>query len=301
MNRYWQGQFNVGHLLWEDVANSYLSMVRLDSYSPNAILMNVNKFPPRTNGFERLIKNVSPSFVKDVVQFDDYMKNFSNVNTVCFKTIVAGGSGNFFLTDGETVGKEKMLYDFRSRILIHNGIDLQHPPEKHQILLVNKSHSDWGHQTKHRSRRIIYNLKEVELFLKETYPYVSIVTVEFHKMSFTEQLWIIYNTTILITPCGGVSAMIPFLPKGAHAIIMDYSSTEYFRGWQPNESASMESYSWNYFHHFTKLYYQIRGPEDYVLDMPNTDDVRNYASPIIKMNRLKELVDTAIENSVGLG
>ncbi|CAF1481680.1 unnamed protein product [Didymodactylos carnosus] len=63
------------------------------------------------------------------------------------------------------------------------------------------------------------------------------------------------------------------------------------------DSASMEGVVWNHFPHLTKLYYQVRNESDYVWDIPNIRDTRNYASVVVKMPRLKELIETALENS----
>ena len=111
----------------------------------------------------------------------------------------------------------------------------------------------------------------------------------------------LYKTTILITPCGGVSMIAPFLPKGTHAIIMDFyvNSNAYLKGerYEIGESGSMDAALFNYFPHFRKLYYQVRSASDYHLDFPNASNTRFDASIIINMTRLKELIDVAIEES----
>ena len=70
-----------------------------------------------------------------------------------------------------------------------------------------------------------------------------------------EQLKLTYSAT---TPCGAVSALIPFLPRNAHASVIEHC----FRNETCNppdryESASMNSTFRNYFLHVKLLYYQI--------------------------------------------
>lgn len=45
-----------------------------------------------------------------------------------------------------------------------------------------------------------------------------------HRLSMAHQMEKVAHASVLITPCGGVSMIIPFLPDGAHAIVMDYLS-----------------------------------------------------------------------------
>ncbi|CAF5005764.1 unnamed protein product [Rotaria sp. Silwood1] len=120
-------------------------------------------------------------------------------------------------------------------------------------------------------------------------------------MPFRKQMHELHSTTVLITPCGGVSSTVPFLPKGAHAIIMDYyvNKAAYRPAaiWKLGESGSMDSAIWNYFPHIRKLYYQVRDPSDFEFAFPGAINSRYDVQIIIKMPRLKELIDTAIQNS----
>ncbi|CAF1204837.1 unnamed protein product [Didymodactylos carnosus] len=295
---YWHLQeFNLGHLLWEDIASIYSSMIRLNVYTKNVIVMNVNNRESKKRTiYSIFFSQILPSFVKKYVTFSDYMKQFHE-EFICFKNLLAGGNIALFNSDKGILGQEKIYYDFRTIILKHHGVDLKRPPTRHLILLVNKSHSEWGERNGIATRRSIYNLNEIKSYLQKTYKNIEIKVVKLHRLSFPEQIKLMYKTTIIITPCGGISATIPFLPRGAHAIIMDFYNTKKHRGWNPGESGSMEGYVWNYFPHFKKLYYQVRDESDYIMDLPNTTNTRDYASIIVNMSRLKMLVDTAIENS----
>jgi hypothetical protein len=292
---YHQGfnHFNPGYFIWEDLASTYTSMRRMNVYNPKAVLMEYTNFPPNNNRYYQMYDEIVPAFADRVVPMEEYLSDYQ-----CFQTLVVGGSIPVFGLDTEMYnhGKEAMLYEFRSLILRYHNINLQNPPVSHHIVLVNKSESF------KKSKRSIFNLEEVADYLKKTYSSIPLTIVEWHKMeTLNEQLKLIYSTTILITPSGGVSAIIPFLPRNAHAIIMDYyvSNETYDEQdqWKVGESASIDSALWNYFPHIRKLYYQIKNQNDCIFDIPKGKNIRHDASVIINVTRLKQLVDTALQNS----
>ena len=93
--------------------------------------------------------------------------------------------------------------------------------------------------------------------------------------------------------------IIPFLPHGAHAIVMDYFVTKHdhpSHNFRVNQSASMEGAFLNHIPHVTKLYYQIHGENEYVFDMPGTRNSREHGSIIINTTRLKTLIDKALDD-----
>ncbi|CAF3954742.1 unnamed protein product [Rotaria sp. Silwood1] len=290
-------RFNPGHVIWEDIFAPFLTMVRLGEYKhKQAVLIEYKNFPPPDSKFHKLYNELVPAYADRVVSLDEYMNSFST-QFVCFKNVMAGGATPVFSLDYEHYnnGKERILYDYRSAILIHHGVDINQPPKTHRILLVNKT------ETNRRTTRGIKNLLEVERFLRQTYPEVKIDVINWKGMPFRKQMHELHSTTVLITPCGGVSSTVPFLPKGAHAIIMDYyvNKAAYRPAaiWKLGESGSMDSAIWNYFPHIRKLYYQVRDPSDFEFAFPGAINSRYDVQIIIKMPRLKELIDTAIQNS----
>ncbi|CAF1406226.1 unnamed protein product [Rotaria sp. Silwood1] len=290
-------RFNPGHVIWEDILAPFLTMVRLGEYKhKQAVLMEYKNFPSANSKFRKLYNELVPAYAAKVVSLDEYVNSFPTP-FVCFKNLMAGGGTAMFSPDREhfTHGKERMLYDYRSAILIHHSVDLGRPPKTHRIVLVNKT------ETNRESTRGIKNLLEVERFLRQTYPQVKTDIINWKGMPFRNQMHELYSTTVLITPCGGVSSTVPFLPKGAHAIIMDYyvNKAAYIPGemWKVGESGSMDSALWNYFPHIRKLYYQVRGQDDFKFAFPNATNARYDIQIIVKMHRLKELIDTAIQNS----
>jgi hypothetical protein len=65
------------------------------------------------------------------------------------------------------------------------------------------------------------------------------------------------------------------------------------------ESLARDGRFWNYWPHIKRLYYQVYDTTDIEYDTPKSallKDTLNGASVIIKMERLKELVDSALEH-----
>ena len=293
---HWYVPFNPGHVIWEDIASPYFAMVRLNEYDRHAVLLEYRNFPQEGDQFHQMYENLVPAFASKAESLDRYVKNFSS-SLVCFETLVAGGGHQMFslLNEPYTHGKEKLMYDYRTRILEYHGVDVTRLPTRHRIVLVNKT------RALRRSLRGIKNLHEVEQFLRSSYPKIPIDVIDWNKYTFREQMHELYRTTILITPCGGISTIIPFLAEGSHAIVMDYYVNQhaYTKGEKYNigESASMDAALLNFFPHVHKLYYQIRRSEDYVLDFSGALNPRYDASVVVNTTRLKELIDISLNEN----
>ncbi|CAF5003839.1 unnamed protein product, partial [Rotaria sp. Silwood1] len=214
---HWYVSFNPGHVIWEDIASTYFAMIRLNEYDRNAVLIEYRHFLNKGDQFYRMYENLVPAFAAKFDSLDHYMINFSSP-LVCFQTLIAGGAKSMFSIDNEpyTHGKERLLYDYRTAIPRYHGVNVSHLPTHHRIILVNKTRA-WR-----RSLRAIKNLVEVKHFISSTYPKIQLDVIDWNKFTFAQQMHELYKTTILITPCGGISTIIPFLPDGTHAIIMDF-------------------------------------------------------------------------------
>lgn len=246
--------------------------------------------------FKKYEENILAALTsRRIAEYRSYLASL-NTKYVCFDKIMLGGQLTLFdkRSVAENVGREQLLFNWRSRILEYHQYDPFFVPKHHHIVITNKSYSLWtGNKT---GRRNILNLDDVVTFVKTTYPNITVDTIEWHKVSFSKQLAILLNTTILISPCGGVSMNAPFLPIGSSAIIMDYYVTDpTIYQFKPGSSASMEGSLHNHFSHYRKLYYQVYGPQDYVFDVTGTNDTRNLASIMVNMSRLHLLLETAFE------
>ncbi|CAF1075402.1 unnamed protein product [Rotaria sordida] len=216
---HWHVSYNPGHIIWEDIASTYFAMIRLNEYDRNAVLLEYRNFPKIGDQFYQMYQNIVPAFASKVDSLFHYTNSFSSP-LVCFQTLVAGGAKSMFSIGNEryTHGKERLLYDYRTAILQYHGVNISDLPSRHRIVLVNKT------EAKRRSLRAISNLVEVKNFIKLTYPQIQLDVIDWTKYTFTQQMHELYKTTILITPCGGISTIIPFLPKGTHTIKFSFTT-----------------------------------------------------------------------------
>jgi hypothetical protein len=289
--RHWKiPKLNLGHFLWEDLLGSYASIMRLGLQDEDGIVMDLNGDDGKLfQKFQPFFKGITN---KPVIGFETYMNtDLNQTRHICFEQLQAGGATGVFQKEHRryNIGREQQFRQFRDNILRRNGFDPEYVPKNHQIIVTMK--------TEKKFKRDIANLDEVVKFLRDTYPTIETKVVDFAKLTIKEQLELMMNTTIYITPAGGVSMMAPFLPVGAHAIFMDFHVTHPMYGFAKGESGSMEGAFWNHWAHIKRDYYQVRKEgEDYVFDHKGAKDARWFASIIVKPARLKEIVDAALED-----
>lgn len=296
LTKYRFAEGNIGHGLWEDLGSISYSMDRMNVADRKLVIMYLGEVANTTLS-ELYHQYVIPALTENpMVEFGTYAQSF-NTTYICFDNLMVGGQLLALLSERirENHGREALFYNWRSKIIQYNGFDPKFVPKIHHIIITNKSQSLWTHGSTSRHRAIV-NLKEVEEFIKLTYPTISTEVVEWHTVPFNKQLEKLVNTTILITPCGGVSFVIPFLPHGAHAIVMDYYVNVEGFGFQSGQSGSMDGAFFNHIPHVRMQYYQIYGSEDYEFDYQGATDARESSSIIVNMTRLQLLVDAALED-----
>ncbi|KAA0154177.1 hypothetical protein FNF27_06731 [Cafeteria roenbergensis] len=126
--------------------------------------------------------------------------------------------------------------------------------------------------------------------------------------TFAEQLALLSSTSVVVSPCGGVSIPLVFLPEGAQLIVTDF--------WQPDDEARaldaltgssqhMEGHVWALLSHMTVRYYQITDPmADVELaagTRPTKEALRNAACVRLERGRLLRLVRDAVRAVVRVG
>ena len=289
--RHWSENF--GHFVWEELGSIYYTQRRFKDVEKRLQILHAVRAP--TNGDTvRLINGILPAITsKPLGNLLDFV---NKTQLTCFDRLYVGGKVPLFLLPNESLveGREEYIMDFRTSILRHHGINAK-LPKKPMIIITNKTQSIWA---KGRMHRAIANVEEVYSFLRNSFPNAKVAVIEWHKIALKEQLNILAATSILITPCGGVSMNIPFLPEGAHAIIMDYLSEGKNLGtfgYQKGESASMDISFWNRFPHIKFMYYQVYSGNDVVWDFPGASSYREDASININIERIYDLVEVALE------
>lgn len=154
----------------------------------------------------------------------------NGLDELCFDVAI-GGPYRIYLNDigsaNRIAGREPLIYEAMSKIINYYSLPWQ-LPKKHRIVVTHKSYSQWARNPEGRHRAIA-NHVEVAGWLREAYPEVDVDIIEWQKLGVKGNLEELGKTTILLTPCGGVSMMLPFLPPGSHAIVMGES------GW-PSQS-----------------------------------------------------------------
>jgi hypothetical protein len=286
---------NIGHGLWEDLGSISYSLDRMSVLDRKLVIMHFDPIPDSIL-FRSYTKHVIPALSEyPMMQLDPYARSF-NTNYVCFDKLMVGGQLSVFPKPfvRENHGREALFYNWRSKMIQYNGFDPKFVPSHHRIIITNKSQSLWTRPGAKRHRSIV-NMEEVEKFIRLTYPTITTEVIEWHTLSFRQQVEKLLSTTILITPCGGVSLILPLLPRGAHAIVMDYYVNTALHGFSVGQSGSMDGAFLNHISHVRMQYYQLYGVKDYEFDYPGASDAREGASVIVNTTRLRTLIDKALE------
>ena len=296
---HWAG-LNIGHLVWEDFAGMWtlLNTFTGQHSKPNFLVLTKDfHCDERCLELSNSVLGALGGIVLGSAQdyFEEQLSlDVSDVSKLLCFDLIGGAVTKAFV--GQEVksrhfGRETLFYSFREKVLHFHGINSSQSPIEHHIVITDKSQSDFLHSGS-KLHRGIYNVKEIYDFLRQQYPALKISVVQWHNMSFQQSLVLLSTITILITPCGGVSTLLPFLPGGAHAVVMDYIKSDVNEpfGGEVGDSMHMEGALWDHFWHLRIDYYAIENDNDYIFDYPGATDTRNDASIIVKPARLKKMV-----------
>lgn len=150
-----------------------------------------------------------------------------------------------------------------------------------------------GSYTKGFTRRHfhdIYNFERLFKHLEKSFPWIPVKVST--PRDLASELADLQNASIVITPCGGISTVLAFLPPGAHIIVMDYFVDKDEGLGQVGESASMESGYWALWGHLEKVFYQVwSGEKEMVWDDPGFEEgYRKKASVVVDMDRIESFI-----------
>ena len=280
-------------------------MHRFNIKSENALLLDLMR-PPDSSTAIKLKQKFLEGFSKAITTKKvDYFASFiTDLNTssdlVCFKDLVVSSSSPVFLRPRGTdqFGREAIWFEFRNKVLLSHSLNPQKKPDAAQILLFRKKSSQTKVEAGRDHFRDIHNYDQVVEHIRKTYSNVKFVVSDPSELSIAEQLRLTSDSTILITPPGGISMLIPFLPIDSTAIIMDYyipKEDDLIQSHQ-GESVSMEVSFWNVFPHVKKLYYQIMDPKkDIVKDFEDAVLTREDYSVMVDLDRLDYMINSALK------
>ncbi|KAK4049306.1 hypothetical protein OIV83_004243 [Microbotryomycetes sp. JL201] len=210
---------------------------------------------------------------------------FRKKGPVCFKELLVGTGGvrMGFPAEGH------VWSDFASTIKKRSGIDPSYLPGKQRITIMYKAR-----------KRTFTNYDELVQSLRDRFN-VEVELLDPNELSLTDQLAVLSRTTVLVSPCGGISFSAAFLPPGASAVFSDYWDT------RANRSFSMEKYIFTQMSDLTSFYYTV-DKKDVSVDIENVwsgdrDNewivYRNYADVTIDLERMElyVLAEVAFEFS----
>lgn len=177
------------------------------------------------------------------------------VGSMCFKNVVVGlGPFNMLKPNiAHTFTMEPMRDFMRSNA----GLGPFKPFRQHQVLLLEKPMS--------RGRgRHLRNHAEMLADLRKTFPEISFVSFEPEGMPLKTQLEYAANSTVILSPPGGLSYLIWFAAPGASAVIPDvWGGTQFPADVEghPHSGKSMryqrDFLIWNRFHFLSKVPYPV--------------------------------------------
>ena len=315
---------NLGHLAWEEAFPLLLSMVQLGEYvePSEAVVLRTHACNESVLGRSESERTAAVADAEAPTRsearlctkfVDGFMAPIGSVRTmaslrreyfargsrrVCFRRLIAGGFFEMFNAPSHP-GKEPWLQLYRRQVLRFHRLapprgGLPPPPSAHKALLVRK-----------HGRRGIHNFDEVLTFLQsgcgglcEGLGRTNVVAAAFETMTIREQLQLVSTSTLAVSPPGGCSMILPFLPEGAHAILINYmlepsQDTRKLRGAEgvcSKCSLTMEASLWRHVRHVRKLQYQVWEPSDFARGRPGRDQ-----AVVIKLPRLAYLVRVALD------
>jgi hypothetical protein len=268
---------NIGRYLWEDLAPIFTTYYRLGLRGEIKVIdvLGTNNIFTNTESLEC---GISESPFQDM---DRYISS-QQKSYVCFEKLQAGVGNAYgvFHRDhnpSET-NFEVILKSFRDRILACNGLDPEHIPKAHHIIITKKEMNNYY-------ERYINNTADVASWIKEKYPNVKLDIVDWDRLSIHDQLKLMTETTLLIAPIGGISSFAPFLPRGAHAIFMDFTG-------------SADQHFFDRWPHFKRSYYEIAKGDEFV--EKGNKFVPKRSMKVLDLDRaqIMDLVDDAMEDMV---
>lgn len=264
---------NFGHVMFDLAVPLFNAQHLFGVYRPDAQVLVLNqtlndKWEDVDHFMERMINTPDPSRSLFRLSWDSdalWLRNYTRAllgdegdGLICFRSVLAG-TGNLTRRGRAT---DALPY----RAAIAERLDLQEEPYGHEdqvvITLLDKE-----------GRRIIENYDEVMQMLQQRYPLARVQLMDFGKhpnLTMAEQVELMSETSILISPCGGLATVLAFLRPGATAIVMNFWHTHL------NRSVMMEDAFYSNLEYLDLQYFPV-SPADYegTSDRPECELIAN--------------------------
>ena len=203
----------------------------------------------------------------------------TDAEVVCFENVLTGiGPWGF----QQSLGKAPTWWQYHAFYLSNMGFSYNHTPKKHRITVSIKD-----------GKRSLYNSPAVVDHLHTAFPDYEIVAVELYGLGgWKAELAYLRDTTVLITPCGGVSMSSMFLPHGSAMIVVDFWDVS------RNNSKGMEERLWSNLGYVRSFHYPFVESE-VVLEEAGRQrtvyqDMRDWGRVRVDVVRMENLVRAAI-------
>ena len=105
--------------------------------------------------------------------------------------------------------------------------------------------------TRKTNRRKVVNFDELVAYLQHVFD-MEVAVWEPHQLSFEEQVQRVRQHSVLISPCGGISFVSPFMFPGSSVVYIDWFDPSW------NTTSPMEEYVWQHDPRFNRFHYQIK-------------------------------------------
>ena len=156
--------------------------------------------------------------------------------------------------------------------------------------------------TRKVNRRKIINFDEMIDYLRSLFD-MPVDVWEPDQLSFHEQIRTVRQYAVLVTPCGGISFVSPFMAAGSSVVYIDWFDPRW------NATTAMEEYLWQYDPRLSRFHYHIHRDDIRGLDQQamqrdriaaNTDERllwRNYALLYVQPERMAYFVMHALRRA----
>ena len=202
---------------------------------------------------------------------------------VCFENVLTGNGPWGFQ---QSLGKAPAWWQYHAFYLANMGLSPNHTPKKHRITVSVKD-----------GKRSIFNNADMVEHLTKAFPSYEVEAIELYKLGgWRKELEYLLDTSVLITPCGGVSMSAMFLPHGSAMVIVDY--------WDVNKanSVGMEERLWSNLGYVRPFHYPFSEEEVVLaeeeggkkLKRTARQDMRDWGRVKVDLPRMEQIVRAAI-------
>jgi len=200
---------------------------------------------------------------------------------VCFEQLLAGNGPWGFQ---QSLGKAPSWWSYHAFYLSNLGVNPNRTPKKPRITVSIK-----------KGKRALANNDELVDHLRKTFPSYEIDALELRSLGgWKAELEYLLDTSILITPCGGVSMSAMFLPHNAALIVVDYFNL------RKQVSFGMEERLWSNLGYVRPFHYpftfdEVEMPEGHSRD--DYQEVRDWGQVRVNMERMTTIVRAAMQHT----